>query len=100
MPLFSKMATLVDEYLPVFILSIIAGFSGIIKKREYTKIKILEVLTSNGLLGVITLILLNDFTDFSIESKYAIVCLASYIGIDDALDLVLKIKGLRRWCIF
>lgn len=97
MSLFISVSFFIEEYLPVFLLSIIAGFSGIIKRKEVSFTKILEIITSNGLLGVITLVLLKEFfPDFSIETKYAIVILASYIGLDEALEMILKIKGLKR----
>lgn len=86
----------ITAYLPIFIVSVLGGLSGLIKRREFEKLKFLEVITGNGLLGVICLIFLNDFTDLSQESKYAFICLFSYLGMDEAEKILLKIKGFKK----
>lgn len=96
MSLFSQMVILIIEYGPICFLSVFAGISGLIKRRQLNRKSFLEAILSNGLLGVITLVLLNDFTDLSNEAKYAVVALCSYIGADEALDLFLKLKGFKK----
>lgn len=87
---------LIEEYTPVFVISVFAGFCGIIKRREISWMKFVEISTSNGLLGTVTFVFLNSiYPNDDVESKYAIICLLSYTGVDSMLSFVLKMKGIK-----
>ena len=88
--------TYINLYLPIFVLSTLSGWGGLINRKQFSWKAMLEIGIGNGILGVVTLIFLQEFlTDVSIEVKYALIVLISLLGRDEAISLYQKFKQMK-----
>lgn len=88
--------TYINLYIPIFVLSILSGWGGLINRKQFSWKAMIEIGVGNGILGVVTLIFLQEFlTDVSIEVKYALIVLISFLGRDEAINLYQKFKQMK-----
>lgn len=88
--------TYINLYIPIFVLSILSGWGGLINRKQFSWKAMIEIGVGNGILGVVTLIFLQEFlTDVSIEVKYALIVLISFLGRDEAIGLYQKFKQMK-----
>lgn len=88
--------TYINLYIPIFVLSILSGWGGLINRKQFSWKAMIEIGVGNGILGVVTLIFLQEFlTDVSIEVKYALIVLISFLGRDEAISLYQKFKQMK-----